>query len=171
MTALERQAPALRLELRANFIWRLLHAVGWGLAGLSLCATLAAQAQARELTGAWVWMLLLPCVLAGAALGWRLSRGETLLLRFDGLDWWLQPLPLDGQVGEDEAARCLPPRLLMDLGAWILLGLDPADGRRGARRWLAVSRRELSGQWLSLRCALLASARGRPARELQAPRA
>jgi hypothetical protein len=79
-------------------------------------------------------------LLAAAATAWRLQRGETADLHWDGSQWQWK-----GFSGQAHVA--------LDLDAWMLLRFDSVDGKRC---WIAASRKSAVGPWPALRAALYA---------------
>jgi hypothetical protein len=123
-----RAAPALRVTVRRFAAWRAAVAL--------LCATAAAALAGWSLSLSWACAA---AVLA-AAISLPLTRRAPLPLSWDGEQWHAGP----------DGAPAVTPRVMLDLGDFLLLRLDGA-GRAG---WLPVQRRGLDGSWHALRCAL-----------------
>lgn len=129
-------------------LWRAAQAALWALAA----AGLAAWAQGP------VWVLL-AAVVAGAALGWRLSRPVPVRLAWDGARWRVgfgaQAAGSSGPAGScahGAPGAVATVQATLDLGGWMLLKLRPAGG---PVRWLGVSRTAAAGPaWHLLRAAV-----------------
>lgn len=147
-----RAAPAIPpVELPGGRRERALAALLYALTAVALLAWL----QRRE---AWPTGLGWPAAaaLAGALLGWALWRPMAGRLGWDGLAWSLQ--------GPSGAARpLLRLQLMLDLGGWLLLRAEFADGARPAMGWAALSAGQAGPAWQGLRLALYARATARPA--------
>ena len=83
----------------------------------------------------------LPGGLGAAWLAWRCSAQGALA--WDGQAWQWEVTGREPVAGDVTVA--------IDLDRWMLLAFAPA---RGARRWLALSRRTVGGAWSPLRAAL-----------------
>ncbi len=152
---------ALSIQIRTAAAWR------YGTAALTLASSLGlgwwfVTAIDRNAPG-WMWLGLPASLALGAAAAMRWIRGGTL--RWDGEVWRLA----DGVPDRAEGA---PGTLAvaLDGGHWMLLRFRATPAGSGRRvRWLALSRRDLGGQWHALRCAVY-SPRPEPAgRPAQAP--
>jgi len=157
-----RAPPPFEMDCRETAPWRAAQAALWALAGACAGAWgvsaldggegLLAQALQGPLP-ALVGVLAVTALAAG--LGWWLARPLALRLGWTGREWVV------GAPGQP-AASPARVRLMVDLGAWVLLRLQPAGGRT---RWLGVARGAAAGPWHLLRAALYC-----PPFELQAPR-
>lgn len=146
----QRQASAFQITVGPDRAWRALMASLAVLAGGALLAALMSQSglgfPTIPLLG---WLLLAALLLPGAGwLGWRCSRTRATSLRWDAQQWWL-----------DETA--VQPRVVIDLGSWLLLRLAV---RSGLPRYLPLARTSCVGHWTQLR-ATLYSARTVPSPE------
>lgn len=134
-----RAAPAFDIELPREPAW------------LVVCALLGALAAASAAVwagdgAAWRWWVSAATTLGFGAWwigAWRRPPQE---LRWDGHDWWLQP------VGSP-AGRTGRLAVALDLDAWLLMRFEVASVPR-RRRWLAASRRGLGTDWPALRRAV-----------------
>ncbi len=157
---MSRTAPPVHVLVDRFTVWTAATAALWVFAACSLAAWLAGGAQSVT-TGSddlvyWLALAVLAPVLFAAL--WC-SRLSAVSLRWDGEQWWLGG-PSD--VGVEP--WCVQPRVRLDLGAWMLLQLEPvATGPRLSNRyrWLPLQRWGLATQWHGLRCALLAQAEHR----------
>ena len=148
---------ALCIEIRTAGVWR------FGSAAVTLAAALglvwwSLTAFERGAPGLiWLALPALLALVAAAAMRW--IRGGRL--RWDGEVWRLD--------GAEQAGTLA---VALDGGHWMLLRLRSIEGPAWRRvRWLALSRRDLGGQWHALRCAVY-SPRPEPAgRSAQAPAA
>ena len=138
-------APPVRMSLAPDRAWLGFVVVCAGAAAANLVAWLAALADAMAATV--IAASLLACAL-GTTLAWRVVRRHGKgLLNWNGADWSWAPdatAPAAGKL-----------RVMIDLGAWMLLRFAPADAARRAT-WLAASRRQAAGAWPQWRTALLA---------------
>jgi hypothetical protein len=139
-------APALTVEWRTGNAW-------WVAGILVALLALATSVTWAISVGGLAWVLpLAGAMLAGTGL-WPLRPQPSQRLRWDGHQWWLAP-----PGSADEVSGALVPRL--DFGAHLLLQFDghAAAGsprrRISHRRWLALSRASVGGDWHALRCAL-----------------
>ena len=152
-----RAAPAVDAALGSGRLERmviaLLHA-GTGAAGASWASAHVGAAGGPLGDGLAAW--LAPAVaLAMGAVGWLLARralpAEPAQLCWDGTAWQLRT----------DALRPLGQVVVaMDLGAWVLLQLRPAQGR--ASHWRVVGARGAGAAWHGLRVALQAHAGDAP---------
>jgi hypothetical protein len=156
-------STALSIEIRTAAAWR------FGTAALTLAASLGlgwwfVTAFERNAPG-WIWLSLPASLALGAAAAMRWIRSGHL--RWDGEVWRLA----DGASGSAEESPG-SVAVALDGGHWMLLRFRAAPAGSGRRvRWLALSRRDVGGQWHALRCAVY-SPRPRPVgRSAQAPAA
>ncbi len=156
-------STALSIEVRTAAGWR------FGAAALTLAAALCLGwwfATAVELNApGWIW-LGLPAMLAlGAAAATRWIHGRQL--RWDGEVWRLSD-GATGAAGESPGTVAVA----LDGGHWMLLRFRATPAGPGRRVcWLALSRRDLLGQWHALRCAVYSPRPGPAGRSAQAPAA
>ena len=113
---------------------------------LALMPALAVAALVAWMLGhfqrpAWPALLV---VLPAAALAWRLARTESVTLAWDGQRW-----SADGRPGGLE--------LMIDLGPWMLLRLQPDEPARRAI-WIPVSVADAGAAWHALRAAVYSRA-------------
>ena len=138
-------APSVRMSLAPDRAWRGFVVICAGAAAANLAAWFAALADSMAPTA--IIVSSLACAL-GATLAWRVVRRQgTGLLNWNGVDWSWAPDATAPAVGK--------LRVMIDLGAWVLLRFAPADAARRAT-WLAASRRQAAGAWTQWRAALLA---------------
>ena len=141
-------APPVRIDLVPD------RAAGWAV----LCvATLSAANMAlwlgalAEWQGAKLGALGIAAALAVLACLRGRRPGAEGVLAWDGRAWqWLQP--------ED---RTVQPRVMLDLGAWMLLRLEPLGGLQGAI-WGVATRARACAAWPAWRAALLAQTAVQP---------
>ncbi|MBV8125680.1 MAG: hypothetical protein JO370_16580 [Paucibacter sp.] len=150
MQPLLRHPPAFQMELRADFIWRCLHMLLYGLASVAL----GLSCWAHQLISLAPLILCLPLAFGVLApLAWRHGRSEAHQLIWDGQAWAVRLSP----ALHLDASPCTV-RVLLDLGGWMLLELRlPDTGKGPARRMrvhLALSRRSYPNQWHGLRSTL-----------------
>lgn len=146
----QRQASAFQITVGSDRAWRVLMAALALPAGGALLAALMSQSglglSAISQLG---WLLLGALLLPGAGwLGWRCRRNRPTNLRWDAQQWW-----------HDETL--VRPRVVIDLGAWLLLRLAV---RSHLPRYLPLARTSCAAQWPQLR-ATLYSARTAPSPE------
>jgi hypothetical protein len=146
-----RAAPAFQVTLSRFGVWR---GGVWALAGaaaLALAAWTAAQPAPPGVGQSIAVALATGLVLA---LGGWLARVPVATLRWDGQAWWMARTA----AAEFDAcgARRGELRVMMDLGAWMLLRFRPdATGwNPRAVTWLPAQRRGLEAEWHGLRCAV-----------------
>ena len=167
-----RAAPAVRALLHGGGAERMLisglYAIsgaalaGWALAGWALANT----DQTRQ-GAAWA-IVLLATVAAGALGAWQARAAlpaDGAYLGWDGQGWTLGRHPAaDGKAAPAETPL-LAVVVAIDLGAWLLLRLQPAAG---PRRWQAARAGQSGADWHGLRLALQAHA-GRRTAAIAAP--
>jgi hypothetical protein len=140
-----RAPPAVSIDVHPGLGWR---------AGQSLLHAGAAAAVALwagswlEWPGEWLVPAAVGAAAAAAALGWRLSATPAMRLTWSGAQWTL------GIAGR-EAVVLHPPQVMIDLGEWLLLRVQP-DGA-GTRLWLPMARVD-GASWHLLRAAVYSSA-------------
>jgi hypothetical protein len=127
-------APPVRVSLGRSVGWIAFVAVCAGAAVANLAAWVLLRNEAPVGVAAALGLL------AAAATAWRLRRGETADLNWDGSQWQWK-----GSSGQAHVA--------LDLDAWMLLRFDPVDGKRC---WIVASRQSAIGPWPALRAALYA---------------
>ena len=127
-------APPVRVSLGRSAGWIAFVAVCVGAAVANLAAWVLLRNEAPVGVAAALGLL------AAAATAWRLRRGETADLNWDGSQWQWK-----GASGQAHVA--------LDLDAWMLLRFDRVDGKRC---WIAASRKSAVGPWPALRAALYA---------------
>jgi hypothetical protein len=139
-------SKALSIEIRTSAAWR------WGVLVMTLAAALglgwwSVTSLQRGAAGSiWPGLPAWLAIVAAASLLWpRAGR-----LRWDGAVWHLE-VPATGPVVERPGTMAIA----LDGGSWMLLRFRAAQADAGLRvRWLALSRRDLGGQWHALRCAV-----------------
>jgi hypothetical protein len=100
----------------------------------------------------WLWPAFVGIAAAGGGIaaalaGWRAARPLPRTLVWDGAAWSVREA--DGTV------LAGTPRVMMDLGAFMLLRFDRAEPTRERRRlWLPLSRRSAPAAWHGLRAVL-----------------
>jgi len=129
-----RTAPPVRVAVAPGGAWRL---VVTGLVALCIGACTAWVFGHAGLPHAY-WAAAAAFAL-GAAAAWRLQPSREVVLAWDGSQW-----SLDSGTGR--------LRVMVDLGAWMLLCLDPAPAR--ARAWVAVGAARAGPSWHALRAAV-----------------
>ena len=138
-------APPVRMNLAPDKSWRGFVVICAGAAAANLVAWLAALADLIAPTA--IAASLLACAVS-ATLAWRVMRRKgNGVLNWDGADWSWAPdatAPATGKL-----------RVMIDLGAWMMLRFAPADAALRTS-WLAPSRRQAAGAWPQWRAALLA---------------
>lgn len=146
----QRQASAFQVTIGPDRAWRALMASLAVLAGGALLAALMSQSWLGLLAVPPLgWLLLGGLLLPGAGrLGWRCSRTRPAKLRWDAQQWWLDETPVH-------------PRVVIDLGAWLLLRLAV---RSRLPRYLPLSRTSFAARWPQWR-ATLHSVRTAPSRK------
>jgi hypothetical protein len=129
-----RTAPPVRVAVAHRGAWRL--AIAW------LVALCIGACTAWVLAHAHVphahWAAVGAFALGGVA-SWRLQPSHEVLLAWDGSQW-----SLDTRQGR--------LRVMVDVGGWMLLCLDPATA--GARAWVAVGAARAGASWHVLRAAV-----------------
>jgi hypothetical protein len=139
-----RSSPALTFTVERFTFWRLALGV-W-----VLCTAAALFAWALLMSAQWGMAVWLVALALTSATGWvaaRLSSTGPVLLHWDRQSWRCGP---GGSVMPEPASGTLD--VTIDLGAWMMLRFT--DQRTGKRRWIAVQRSGLEGQWHALRCAV-----------------
>ncbi|MEO5772394.1 MAG: hypothetical protein ABIQ29_10035 [Burkholderiaceae bacterium] len=134
-------APPVRIDLAPD------RAAGWA---VLLLATVAAANAALWLGALAEWKGAklggFGVAAALAVVAWLRGRrlGCVGLLTWDGSAWlWVQAVQ-----------RPVVPRVMLDLGGWILLRLQPLDGSRTAI-WGVATRARARAAWSAWRAALL----------------
>jgi hypothetical protein len=129
-------APPVRVTLGRSLGWIAFNASCAGAAA----ANLTGWALMRAQQPVWPGLALGLVVTLGAAwAAWRAQSPSDL--NWDGSRW---------QYADGEGGAVV----MLDLGDWLLLRFEPAQGRR---RWIAASRRSAQGPWAALRAALYSS--------------
>ena len=142
-------APPVRIQLAPDAPWRVFVVGCTSAAAANAAAWMALFAQAPPAIAA-VAALLAACLAAGMA--WHgLWRGAPVrgVLAWDGAVWQLArgaSKPVDGAV-----------RVMVDLGAWMLLRFVPGTPATQAA-WLVASRRQGGSLWPLWRAALFSPA-------------
>lgn len=156
-------STALSIEIRTAAAWR------FGTLALTLAAALGLgwwfeTVFERGVPGRiWLGLPALLALVAAAAMRW--IRGGQL--RWDGEVWRLA----DGAPGRVEESPGTVA-VALDGGHWMLLRFRATPAGPGRRVcWLALSRRDLVGQWHALRCAVYSPRPGPAGRSAQAPAA
>lgn len=142
-----RAAPAVQTVLAPDALWR------WLMRALAATTLAGLTAWALSWAGASDPVIALAAAaaaLAGAAIGPRLMAAPAGVLRWDGTVWSWQPQG-------SELAQTGALAVMIDLGPWMLLRLQPAGARAV---WLPLSQTACGPAWRALRTA--AHARGAP---------
>ena len=141
-------ASAVQVDVQRFGVWN----IALGLLSATTVSVAAAWLATRndELPG-WSGMLLVAIVLVGVVLGVAdMLRRQPVALRWDGQRWHVT----DRSRGADPV-EVSDLRVVLDLGAWMLLRLRCDESRRALRRgWIPVQRRGIESHWHALRCAL-----------------
>jgi hypothetical protein len=138
-------APPVRIETAPDRAWRCFVSASAGAAAASLVAWVA---MLRGMTGtdaAWLAMLAAASVAPVAWWAGRRRESRAGALVWDGAAWAWAPERGEAATGE--------LRVMIDLGAWMLLRFAPAGARHGAL-WRAASRRQAPALWPAWRAAL-----------------
>jgi hypothetical protein len=139
-------APPVRMSLAAARAWHFAVALCAGAAGANLAAWVALQAQSP----AAVAIAISLAVAAAAWLStlWRLRRDAAPgVLAWDGAAWRWSP--------GTAASQAVEPRVMIDLGPWLLLRIAPIEPARPAV-WRVAARRHAGASWPQWRAALYA---------------
>jgi hypothetical protein len=156
-----RAAPAVEAALGQGRAERMLITGLHVLAGAGLSRWVVAHVETvvGRLPAGLSWIVGLVGALALGAVGFWLARrvlpAEPSRLCWDGASWQLS----SGWRGESRQEGMVPLRRVvvsLDLGAWMLLQLAPADG--APPRWRVASARGVGTAWHGLRVALQAHA-------------
>ena len=148
-------APPLRMNLAPDRRWQAFTVACTGVAAANLAAWLTSVAEwpgPRVAAAA----LLAAALASLACLRWVRRLEAPGLLVWDGANWsWS-----GGEAPVSEGRV----RVMIDLGAWMLLRFESAVTLSG-NTWLAASRRQAGALWPAWRTALLArlAANGQPA--------
>lgn len=163
MSAAQRHAPALRVEVLPQPALQLAVLFLTELAVAALLAALAAHQVDLHGIG-------LAAVPLAALLAWRGARVRPRLLLWDGQCWQLQALDTAGALSG--AAQAIQLRPVIDLDHWLLLRArlqEPAaPWWRRLHHWalpvyLPLSRRRQASVWPALRATLFAAREARAA--------
>jgi len=150
-------APPVRMNLAPDRAWQVFVTLCTSVASANLAAWVALQTQAPTRIAALAALLAAGACAGLLALRWARRRDAVMgVLAWDGLGWHWSPgaaAPCPGDV-----------RVMVDLGAWLLLRFAPMGGGQ-AVVWLATSRRHAGAAWPAWRAALYArrSGQGLPA--------
>jgi len=138
-------APPVRMSLAPDPAWRYFVTACAGAAAANLSAWIAAQAQWRgpETMAVALMAAVLACALAARAL--RRDGTGVGMLAWDGATWMWAPGHSQPAAGE--------LRVMIDLGAWMLLRLVPTASAQRAS-WLTASRRQAAALWPLWRAAI-----------------
>ncbi len=142
-----RKLPAVDLDIavQSGRVWLVGGLCGIALAVLAAWWLAAAPAVAAGWRVAFAGLALLVVVMA-----WQLAGSRPLRLRWDGLQWFCAPALL----ADDLPLAAGRLSVMLDLNFAMLLRFDADDRRvQPRRRWIAVQRSGLAGQWHELRCA------------------
>ncbi len=138
--------PAAAWAVTQDRRWQSFYASLWALAAAAALSWLQQRsigglAAGQEHVGLWLSGGLVVCMAAGAW-GWRLGLQPSGVLVWSGSQWSWQ----------DASGRCgtVTPRVMMDLGGWLLLQLQPV------RPEVTLAHQALAGEpagpgWLSVR--------------------
>ena len=161
------------LDIGLEPVWLVFQGLTLGLAVSVIGSWAAALAEiGPPWAGAAAASGLLPAGLTMLLGRFRARRLGPLRLVFDG-QVWTCARPERSPARE----RCTPV-VALDLGRWMLLRIDPADGsdaperasrpaRRVRRCWVALSRRSAAAHWHALRVALYWADSGQTGRPAQ----
>ncbi len=130
-----RAAPAVTVLARRAGAWRALHIGAPALAAAAVAAWLLTP---RWLEPRHAAMAALLAAVIAAVLAWRPSRLAPVVLSWNGQQW-----AADAQVGQ--------LHVMIDLGAWLLLRLRPAQG---AALWIPVTAADAGPALHALRAAV-----------------
>ncbi|HWP20322.1 MAG TPA: hypothetical protein VNO84_14425 [Burkholderiaceae bacterium] len=134
-----RRPASLEVHVRDHRLWR--------------GAVLAAATVTLAGLAAWVgaaptqWPLAVLAAALTLVCSWTAARAPAMRLRFDGQRWHWHPLARPARSASGHA------RVMLDLGGWLLLRLQPQTGQADVC-WLPVDARDLPAQWHALRCAV-----------------
>ncbi len=140
-------APPVRMALAQDQAWRVF---------VSLCAVTAAANTAAWAALHWqasaevAGIVAISTAVATGATAWLLTcRGDAVrgVLAWDGATWRWSQGSLAPRAGE--------VRVMLDLGAWLLLRFSPEPPTRRAF-WLPLSRADAGPHWSAWRAALYA---------------
>ena len=142
-----RTSPSFETTIAHFGLWR----AGVALLGLLAAAALAAWAFTTPapwpVAMAAGLLAAIPCIVAAGIL---VLRCPPVHLRWDGSSWWWS------RGGDPQDRLPIEVTVAVDLGRWMLLRLDRADGARWRRAstWLPAQRRGHEVHWHALRCAV-----------------
>jgi hypothetical protein len=139
-------APAVSVRCAGGAAWRAVRVLLPAAAVASVAAWGLGHGGAQG--GTWLLGVAITAV-AVAGLAWLSTRPTTVALVWDGRTW-----SADGTAGRLD--------VMLDLGAWMLLRLRPADGQGrlppaggepGRTRWIPCGSAEVGAPWHALRVA------------------
>jgi hypothetical protein len=139
-------APPVRITLAHEPVWSAFVVSLAGVAAANLVAWAALHAQASLVFASS--LALFAALMAGCLVWRRLQRRPSApgALDWDGTAWfWSCDEPLASATGD--------VRVMIDLGAWMLLRFRP-DTAGPAPTWLPVTRRRAGALWPQWRAAL-----------------
>lgn len=142
-----RHPPAFSIDIKPDPAWRALACFVSGLAAAGLTATLLAHWDPSTSIGLLSFATLSCATLAALFTRRWACSNQVVVLRWDGLAWWLRPLDGEEQQVQVSAA--------MDLDSWLLLRvrMHGAGAWRGAR-YLPVGTALAQPYWGLLRATL-----------------
>ena len=139
-------APPVRMNLAPDRAWQVFVTLCTSVASANLAAWVALQAQAPTRIAALAALLAAGACAGLLALRWARRRDAVMgVLAWDGLGWHWSP-----------GAAALSPgdvRVMVDLGAWLLLRFAPMGGGQ-AVVWLAAACHGAAAHWAAWRTAL-----------------
>jgi hypothetical protein len=91
-----------------------------------------------------VWGTLAFAALAAWA-GWRWSAAPACRIAWTGAQWTTS-------CADAVPVESAPPRVMLDLGPWLLLSIRPVAG--GRRLWVGLSRADAGASWRPFRAAV-----------------
>jgi hypothetical protein len=168
-----RSPPPVSLDIGHDPVWLVFQGLALGLSVSVIVVWVAALVEiGPPWAGAAAASGLLPAGLTMLLGRLRARRLGPLRLVFDG-QVWTCARPERSPARE----RCTPV-VVLDLGSWMLLRIDPADGsdaperasrpaRRARRCWVSLSRRSAAAHWHALRVALYCADTGQSGRPAQ----
>ena len=154
-----RNAPAVSAQLDAGRPERVLISLLYALCAAVLACWL--QALAVLPASGWVWLVDAFGVAVAAGLGALLARRalppDGHELRWDGNAWDLRLRSPGNPMAATPPIPLLSVRMTLDLGAWLLLCLQPVSG---GTRWQVARSGCVGAAWHGLRVALTAHSGG-----------
>ncbi len=143
-------APPVRMSLAPDRAWHGAIGLCAGAAGANLAAWSALQAQVA-LPMVVATTLAAAAAASLSALWWVRRDATSGVLAWDGGAWQWSP--------DAVASLAVEPRVMIDLGPWLLLRIAPTGPARPAL-WRVASRRHAGASWSQWRAALYARGPG-----------